>query len=104
MPFPALAAIELLTIILGALGLLKRKGRNKLIKVSAYIQDLIELEENEGARTEAFNKLTAGAEAGEPVTLTAEEVVYLTLFKSKWDKYFKRPLARAAALFGPDEG
>ena len=104
MPFPALAAIELLTLIAGALGLLKKKGMNKLIKVNRYIEDLIELERNEGARTEAFAKIKEGAETGSPVTLTADEAIYLDLFKSKWDRYFKKPLARAAELFGDDEG
>ena len=98
------ASIELLTMIFAGLGFMKKKGMNRLIKVNRYIADLIELEENEGLTTEAWRKIREGAENGNGCVLDVHDCIYLNgpqrrSFKNLWDRYVKKPLAQAAALF-----
>jgi len=75
----------------------------RAIKVKSYIKDLIDLEGGAGATTEAWSKIAAAANENKGATLTAEEARYLYLFKALWDKYFKSPLKKLAAIFADDE-
>jgi len=89
----AINAVGWLKLALQALSIIKPKQRGKLINVNKALKELVRMETAEGATTNAWNTILAGADAGVSVTLTAEDVVYLASFKRNWfDRFFKEPL------------
>ena len=60
------------------------------------MKKLAQLEATYGAHTSAWPKLENGANLGQDVALSADEVKYLYEFKRIWDKHIKRPMDNAA--------
>lgn len=94
----ALAALGWLGKVVEAIKKIRARVARRVIKVKAYVADLIKLEQETGAETAAWERIHAAAAAGVEVTLTAEEVAYLDEFKDLWNLYFKKPLAKVAEL------
>jgi hypothetical protein len=95
----AATAIEWIGLALTAIRIIKPKKRGIIVNLDKGLKELRNIEETDGATTNAWNTILAAAEAGEPATLTAEDCVYMAAFKTRFfDKYIKKALNTLSGL------
>jgi hypothetical protein len=109
-----LGSIDWLTIVKGIFKSLRGRLLRRVVKVKAYVEDLLGLEEM-SAGSNLITKLKAIRDGDTSVVITVQDAAWgvgdgsgannaqgLGFF-GLWAKYFRKPVKRVAALFDDDK-